>query len=139
MSQVLEKMKMRIDLMSRFRGDEYHEMAKELVRMSCFFSLKEEHAAAKQLLIQSLMAIKATPDGDVRREIDLLKVLATTYDALGNIDEAIKFYNMAIDLMKETKRGTDDPPKFLLESCALLVSVYKVRCISELNKLSSYC
>jgi tetratricopeptide (TPR) repeat protein len=122
MRQALEKIKLRIDLMSRFRGDEFHEMAKELMRMSCFFSLKGEHNEAKTLLEQSLKVIKSTSGGDVRREIDLVKILATTYDVIGNTDEAIKFYNIAIALRKKTKREIDDPAKFLLESCALLVS-----------------
>ena len=122
MRQALEKMNLRVELMSRWRGDEYHEMAKELMRMACFFSLQGEYAKTKELLEQSLRVIKSTPGGDVRREIDLLKLLAATYDALGNTDEAIKFYSVAIDLRKKTKRDIDDPSQFLQESCTLLVS-----------------
>lgn len=123
MRNALEKMKMRIDVMSRWRGNDYHEMAKELMRMACFFSVKGEHAEAKHILEQSLKVVKSTEGGDVRREIDLLKVLAVTYDALGKIDEAIKYYNIAMDLRKKSKRDSDDPSNFLQESCKLLVSL----------------
>ena len=118
----LEKMKLRIDVMSRWRGNDYHEMAKELMRMACFFSVKGEHAEAKHILEQSLKVVKSTEGGDVRQEIDLLKVLAVTYDALGKINEAIKHYNIAMDLSKKSKRDVDDPVIFLQDSCKLLVS-----------------
>ena len=132
MRQALEKMNLRVELMSRWRGDEYHEMAKELMRMACFFSLKEEYAKTKELLEQSLKVIKSTPGGDVRREIELLKLLAATYDALGITDEAIKFYSIAIDLRKQTKRDIDDPSQFLQEACTLLVRT-TFECVHKLK------
>lgn len=121
--QALEKMKLRIDLLSRWRGNEYHEMANELLRMACFFSIKGEHAEAKVLLEHALKVMKGTEGGDVRREIDLVKVLATTYDALAEDDEAIKFYNIVMNLRKKTQKETDEPSKYLQESCTLLVSL----------------
>jgi tetratricopeptide (TPR) repeat protein len=124
MRQALEKMSLRLQLMSRWRDEGHHEMAKELTRMACFFSLKGEHAKAKEILEQSLKAIKSTEVWDVRQEIDLIKVLATTYDALGEFDDAIRFYNIAIDLRKKNRRDIDDPSQFLQESCTLLVSTY---------------
>jgi tetratricopeptide (TPR) repeat protein len=122
MRQALEKMRLRIELISRWRSDEYHEMAKELMRMACYFSLKGEDSEAKELLEQSHRVTKSIRGGDIRREIDLIKVLAVTYDALGKIDEAIKHYNIAMDLRKKSNRvDIDDQSKFLQESCVLLV------------------
>jgi tetratricopeptide (TPR) repeat protein len=102
--QVLDKLRLRMELVSRWRSDEVLELTKELQRMACFYSIKGEHNECKHLLEHALSVITSVECVDWALELDVTKLLAVTHDCLGQIDKAIKFYSRALGIERQVER-----------------------------------
>lgn len=98
---VLEKLKLRLTIISRWEGDGSLATANELRRLACFYSIRGDHLECLKLLNESLGIIFSLDGKDQDSLAELTKFAGTVYEALGQSSKAIEEYERALSLMKE--------------------------------------
>ena len=103
MDKAEDLLKLRLELASRWEGDNSIKRAKELRRLVCFYSVIGENAECTKQLDESLSILLSdndNPNVNMEMILDSAKLLATSYDAMEQNENAVHQYEFAID--KET-------------------------------------
>ena len=90
----------RLDVVSRWMGNTSVELANDLLRLGCFYSVLGHHEQCAKYLNESLQLGVRYDNYDV---LDCWKLLAVTYDNMGgdNKSKAIHQYECALSREKD--------------------------------------
>ena len=104
MDKALDGLKLRLELVSRCEVDYSVKLTKELLRLGCFYCVLGDNAECIKQLDESLRILFSSESVDLNVSLEIIldaaKLLAVSYDVLGEDAGAVDYYNLAID--KET-------------------------------------
>ena len=94
----IQEMHRRLDVVSKWIGNNSFELATDHHRLGCFYSIIGHHEKSVKHLEESLKIGASYADYDA---LDSITLLATTYDAIHETDDAIQHYERALSMAND--------------------------------------